>query len=130
MRTDCCDRRRNGIHGGSNVCRSISGHPYAGTSTIGTGSTKIVWWHISTQQNQRENWANLANAFIKQHPDVSIEITVLENEAFKAKLSTAMQSGNPPDIFQSWGGGVLQQFATTGLVQDLTPASRGDRMTR
>jgi len=91
-------------------------------STVGSGATKIVWWHISTQQNQRENWANLANVFVQQHPDVSIEITVLENEAFKAKLATAMQSGSPPDIFQSWGGGVLKQYGDAGLVQDLTPA--------
>ena len=95
-------------------------------STVGTGSVKIVWWHISTQENQRENWQNLANAFVKDHPDVSIEITVLENEAFKAKLATSMQSGSPPDIFQSWGGGVLKQYADAGLVQDLTPSLQID----
>jgi raffinose/stachyose/melibiose transport system substrate-binding protein len=33
-----------------------------------------------------------------------------------------MQSGSPPDIFQSWGGGVLKQYADAGLVQDLTPS--------
>jgi raffinose/stachyose/melibiose transport system substrate-binding protein len=33
-----------------------------------------------------------------------------------------MQSGSPPDIFQSWGGGVLKQYAEAGLVQDLTPS--------
>ena len=91
-------------------------------ASVGSGATKIVWWHISTPADQRENWQNLANAFVKDHPDVSIEITVLENEAFKAKLATAMQSGSPPDIFQSWGGGVLKQYADAGLVQDLTPA--------
>jgi raffinose/stachyose/melibiose transport system substrate-binding protein len=93
-----------------------------GLSTVGTGTTKIVWWHISTGADERDNWQNLANTFVKDHPDVSIEITVLENEAFKAKLATAMQSGSPPDIFQSWGGGVLKQYADAGLVQDLTPS--------
>lgn len=91
-------------------------------STVGNGATKIVWWHISTVEDQRANWQSLANAFVEQNPDVSIEITVLENEAFKAKLATAMQSGSPPDIFQSWGGGVLKQYGDAGLVQDLTPA--------
>ena len=91
-------------------------------STVGSGATKIEWWHINTPEAQRENWSNLANAFIADHPEVSIEITVLENEAFKAKLATAMQSGSPPDIFQSWGGGVLKQYGDAGLVQDLTPA--------
>lgn len=91
-------------------------------STIGTGATRITWWHISTQENQRTAWENLAKTYVEQNPDVSIEITVLENESFKAKLATAMQSGSPPDIFQSWGGGVLKQYGDAGLVQELTPA--------
>jgi raffinose/stachyose/melibiose transport system substrate-binding protein len=37
-----------------------------------------------------------------------------------------MQSGSPPDIFQSWGGGVLKQYADAGLVQDLTPSLQQD----
>src|SRR5262249_28080479 len=76
-----------------------------GHSTVGTGATKVVWWHITTDERGRTNWQNLANDFVKDHPDVSIEITVIENQAFKQKLATAMQSGSPPDIFQSWGGG-------------------------
>jgi raffinose/stachyose/melibiose transport system substrate-binding protein len=91
-------------------------------ATVGSGATKIVWWHISTVPEQRANWENLAKTYVKDHPDVSIEITVLENEAFKAKLATGMQSGSPPDIFQSWGGGVLKQYGDAGLVQDLTSA--------
>ena len=94
--------------------------------TVGSGATKIVWWHISTTADQRANWQNLANEFVTSHPDVSIEINVLENEAFKSKIATAMQSGSPPDIFQSWGGGVLKQYGDAGLVQDLTPALQQD----
>ena len=54
------------------------------------------------------------------HPNVKIEITVLENEAFKTKLTTVMQSGEPPDIFQSWGGGVMNEYAKAGLLKDIT----------
>lgn len=93
-----------------------------GPVTLGTGSTKIVWWHISTATDQRATWQDLANKYVQAHPNVSIEITVLENEAFKSKLATTMQSGSPPDLFQSWGGGVLAQYAQAGLVQDLTSA--------
>ena len=57
-------------------------------------------------------WQRLADAFMAAATRTStIEITVLENEAFKQKLTTAMQSGDPPDIFQSWGGGVLYEYA-------------------
>jgi len=44
------------------------------------------------------------------------QITVLENEAFKTKLTTVMQSGTPPDIFQSWGGGGHEFTITAGLL--------------
>jgi raffinose/stachyose/melibiose transport system substrate-binding protein len=100
--------------------------PTPSSSTVGTGATKIVWWHINTIEEQRAVWEQMANAYVAEHPDVSIEITVLENEAFKAKLATAMQSGSPPDVFQSWGGGVLKQYGDAGLVQDLTPALQQD----
>jgi raffinose/stachyose/melibiose transport system substrate-binding protein len=51
---------------------------------------------------------------------VTIEITVLENEAFKTKLSTVMQSGETPDIFQSWGGGTMNEQAEAGLLKDIS----------
>src|SRR3970040_1173601 len=54
------------------------------------------------------------------HPNVTVEITALENEAFKTKLTTVMQSGEPPDIFQSWGGGVMNEYAEAGLLKDIT----------
>lgn len=82
--------------------------------------TKIVWWHISTADAEKAAWQGLADSFTAQNPNVEVEITVIENEAFKQKLATAMQSGNPPDVFQSWGGGVLYQYAEAGLVKDLT----------
>jgi raffinose/stachyose/melibiose transport system substrate-binding protein len=96
------------------------------SATIGSGSKKIVWWHISTLEDQRAIWEQMANEFVAQNPDVAIEITVLENESFKAKLATAMQSGSPPDVFQTWGGGVLKQYGEAGLVQDISAALQQD----
>ena len=55
-----------------------------------------------------------------QNPNVKIEIQAIENDAFKPKLTTVTQSGDAPDIFQTWGGGVLAQQAEVGLVKDLT----------
>ncbi len=81
----------------------------------------VSWWHITTQEEQKVVWQQLADEYMAANPNVMIEITVLENEAFKAKLTTVMQSGNPPDIFQSWGGGVMIEYAKAGLLQDITP---------
>jgi len=80
----------------------------------------ITWWHIATAETQKAVFQKLADEYMAAHPNVNIEITVLENEAFKTKLTTVMQSGEPPDIFQSWGGGVMNQYATAGLMKDIS----------
>ena len=80
----------------------------------------VTWWHISTAEEHKALWQKLADEYMAAHPNVNIEITVLENEAFKTKLTTVMQSGEPPDIFQSWGGGVMNEYANAGLLKDIT----------
>lgn len=89
------------------------------------GKQKVSWWHIGTAANDRAMYQGFADEFMKMNPNVSIEITVLENEAFKSKLTTVMQSGNPPDVFQTWGGGVLGEYARAGLTRDITPQVKG-----
>jgi len=88
--------------------------------------TKVVeWWHIGTAANDKAMFQGFADAYMKLHPDVQINITVLENEAFKSKLTTVMQSGSPPDIFQTWGGGVLAQYGAAGLCRDISKEVKG-----
>src|SRR5258706_8399252 len=59
----------------------------------------VTWWHISTVDNQKALFQKFADEYMAAHPNVTIEITVLANEPFKTKLTTVMQSGNPPAIF-------------------------------
>ncbi|HWP63552.1 MAG TPA: extracellular solute-binding protein [Candidatus Binatia bacterium] len=80
----------------------------------------IEWWHISTGDPGKTDFQNIADAYMAAHPNVKIEITILENEAFKAKLQTTMQSGQVPDLFQSWGGGTMAAQAEAGLLKDIT----------
>ncbi len=93
----------------------------AATATAGKPVT-IEWWHISTGQPGKSIFQGIADAYMAAHPNVKINITVLENEAFKTKLQTAMQSGTPPDLFQSWGGGTMAAQAAAGNLQDITAA--------
>jgi raffinose/stachyose/melibiose transport system substrate-binding protein len=65
-------------------------------------------------------FAGLAQDFEAAHAGVRVNVTPLENEAFKAKLTTVTQAGNPPHLFNSWGGGVLRQQVDAGLVKELT----------
>src|SRR5437868_3679515 len=80
----------------------------------------IKWWNIFTGKD-KDLASAIADEFAKAHPNVTFEITSLENDAFKQKLTTAMQAGDPPDLFHSWGGGVLQTYLKGGMLQDITP---------
>jgi raffinose/stachyose/melibiose transport system substrate-binding protein len=80
----------------------------------------INWWHISTSDPIKSTWQSLADQYMKAHPNVTIKITIIENDPFKTELANAMQAGNPPDIFQSWGGGIFDQYAKSGLLKDIT----------
>lgn len=86
---------------------------------VGEGDTTITWWHISTGEPLLSLWADLAEEYATAN-NVTIEITVIENEAFKTAISTAAQAGDMPDLFQSWGGGVLAQQAAAGLTRDIS----------
>jgi raffinose/stachyose/melibiose transport system substrate-binding protein len=86
----------------------------------------IEWWHIQVVENQIAVWQKLADEYMAAHPNVKINITILENEAFKTKMTTVMQSGEPPDIFQSWGGGVMNEYINAGLLRDITPELDAD----
>ncbi len=86
----------------------------------------INWWHISTEASQAAYWQSLADAYMADHPNVNIEITILENAAFKERLVTVMQANDPPDLFQSWGGAVLWTYADNGLVRNIAPELEGE----
>lgn len=97
----------------------VSTQPPAPTQASAQKVT-INWWHISTKDPALSDWKKMADDYMATHPNVNIQITVLENEAFKTKLTTVLQSGNPPDIFQSWGGGDMNQQIQAGLLKDIT----------
>jgi raffinose/stachyose/melibiose transport system substrate-binding protein len=81
----------------------------------------IDWWHITTGEPGKTDFQAIADAYTAEHPNVKINITVLENEAFKTKLA-ATPADAYPDLFQSWGGGTMAAQADAGLLQDITAA--------
>lgn len=98
------------------------------TTTAGEAPAEevtIEWWHIQNTDPMMTVWQDMANEFMEANPGVTIDITVMENEAFKAALQTNLQAGDVPDLFQSWGGGGLREQVEAGLVQDITDASSG-----
>jgi len=101
---------------------SSSPAPSGGTpASQGSGGEPVTvdWWHITTGDPGKADFQAAADAYTAEHPNVTIKITVLENEAFKTKLSTTA-AADYPDLFQSWGGGIMAAQAEAGLLKDIT----------
>lgn len=88
--------------------------------------TVVTMMHVEQGKPTTDAWEKIATDFEASHPGVDVQIQYLENEAFKAKLPTMLQSNERPDIFYSWGGGVLKEQSTTGAILDLTEAMDAD----
>ncbi|WP_030316201.1 extracellular solute-binding protein [Streptomyces sp. NRRL B-3229] len=88
------------------------------------GTTTVEWWNISTTEPAKTVWAGLAKKFEAQNPKVKIKIVQLENDAYKSKMTALTASGKLPDIFHTWGGGVLKQQVDAGLVEDLSDRTK------
>ena len=89
-------------------------------SGTAAAETTVHWLHIEQNPEIAAYMEEVARAYEAENPGVTIEMQFLENEAFKAKLPTILQSDDRPDIFYSWGGGVFQAQAEAGVLGDMT----------
>ena len=67
----------------------------------------------------------IARRYAALHPGISIDIQYLENEAYKKKMTTLLQSPDRPHIIYSWGGGVLREQVKAGVIEDLSTPMAG-----
>src|SRR5580704_4466256 len=79
--------------------------------------------HLQSNPKIIAIWKYAAQAYEKDHPGVKVQFNYLENEAFKAKLPTLLQSKDRPSAFHSWGGGVMYEQVGSGICQDITAAA-------
>ena len=56
-----------------------------------TKAVTVNFWHIGTAATDKAYYQGVVDAYTKLHPNVTIQLTILENEAFKSKLATVMQ---------------------------------------
>jgi len=91
-----------------------------------SAETVVKILHIEKVPQIVEIWKEAGQTYEKSHPGVKIQFDFLENEAFKAKLPTLLQSKDKPSIFHSWGGGVMVEQVNSGICQDITKAISED----
>jgi len=88
--------------------------------------TTVDWLHIENNPGIREVMEAAAAEYSEATDGVTVVPEFLENEAFKAKLTTLLQSDSAPDVFYSWGGGVLTEQFDAGVLRDIDSVVSGE----
>ena len=96
-------------------------------------SSFIILVAFNTANAESIKWLHLFGEDSSQYPNMvraveefeaktghTVVLQYLENESFKAKLPTMLQSNDRPDIFYSWGGGVMYDQAIAGFLRDVS----------
>ena len=103
--------------------RSLLSFALLGSLSVSpSAETTVKILHLQKLPKVLAIWQEAAQTYEKAHPGVKIEFDYLENEAFKAKLPTLLQSKDRPSLFHSWGGGVMYEQINAGVCQDITSA--------
>jgi len=88
----------------------------------------VRWLHIEQNPDVAAFYADVARRFEAANPGTTVEMQYLENESFKKKLTTLLQSPERPNIVYSWAGGVLREQVKAGVIEDITaPVNNGWR---
>ena len=90
------------------------------TAASFAADTTVHMLYIGDTKAYNDILQKTADAFMAKNPGVKIVLMPMENEALKAKLPTMLQSNDAPDIFTSWGGGVMLAHEQAGYLADLS----------
>lgn len=89
-------------------------------SFSGAKADTIKWLHLfGDDDNSMPGMLKAVKEF-EEKTGHTVVMQYLENESFKAKLPTMLQSNDRPDIFYSWSGGVMYDQAKAGFLRDIS----------
>lgn len=92
----------------------------SGMSGAEDSSDTLEIWHAYAGEEDKVAFIDYAlQTFEEEHPDVAVKEVPAEHSSYKTKLSAAVSSGNPPDVFYTLPGGYLNAFVEAGQVEPL-----------
>ncbi len=91
------------------------------------GKTILSLWTIWNTEPRQSALADIVKAFEAANPDITVQVTTHEPDAYKTAIRVALGGNQPPDIFFVWSGEkMLHSFVRGGNVADLTPDLEAD----
>ncbi|MDR0283520.1 MAG: extracellular solute-binding protein [Propionibacteriaceae bacterium] len=86
------------------------------TATSGPATPTVIW---AVQSGQSDSYQAGVDRWKANHPDQPIELQIMPDADYKAKIRVALGAGEGPDLIFNWGGGGLKDFVDAGYVDPL-----------
>ncbi len=77
---------------------------------------RLALWHIQNYRPTKDVIEAAVSRFESRRKEARVENVPIENASFKQKIKLALSAGDAPDVFHTWGGGVLESFVKAGKV--------------
>ncbi|KAJ57057.1 hypothetical protein ACMU_00770 [Actibacterium mucosum KCTC 23349] len=75
---------------------------------------------VTNRAGEVEYIDRVEKAFEAANPGVDVIVEYMDDESFKVKLPTLLQSKGKPDLFFSFSGGLVAEQASQGVLRDIT----------
>jgi raffinose/stachyose/melibiose transport system substrate-binding protein len=102
------------------ACASGGSGTGANSGSGGKGPVTLTWWNNATANPLKGVYLQAIKSFEASHKGITITDVPIQNELFPTKVPLALQSDNPPDIFQQWGGGQEATQIKSGKLENLS----------
>lgn len=67
-------------------------------------------WPESTSRQQHRIVSRIVQDYMRQHPEVTVKVEVLDNESYKERLKILSASNRLPDVGVTWAAGFLEPY--------------------
>lgn len=94
----------------------------AARAVAAAGPVTLELWTIWNTEPRKSALEYIVHRFHEQYPNIKVNITTFEPDAYKTRIRVAIGSGAPPDIFFVWSGEWLHNFVRGGNVLPITEA--------
>lgn len=88
--------------------------------------TTLTLYHLQDVTKVNQAVRDSAERFMADHEGVFVEVNELVNDVYKRRMAIAAATDNLPDVFITWGGATLSEYAHLGKVLPLTDYMKED----
>lgn len=102
---------------------ALAGCSSSNQASNDSGSKKVIkfmhLWPAGSSKQQNLIVTDIINQYEKAHPNVKIDVEVLENEQYKNKMKVLSSSNELPDVGFTWAAGYMTPFVKGNLFAPL-----------